>query len=255
MTGDVRRLRLKGEIPATGEKERRMSRRTHFIVSMIVALFVTPLFTAPLWAVPLTPGNFVNLSGTTSASRPELAGTVLVDTIRPFSVDLGGGNFTTGTIQDRVLREDGAGTLDFSYSISNDVSSSGSIDFVTRTAYTGYSTDVDWRSDGSGTIAPDQASRNPAGDQVLFDFFANNLLFPGAESRFFFIKTDAIGFNEKGTGELAVTGGVGSNTFTFATYQPAVPEPSSALLLAVAIGVSGIVLLTRRRSIWHPIGS
>ena len=225
-----------------------MSRRTHFIVSMIVALFVTPLFTAPLWAVPLTPGNFVNLSGTTSAARPELAGTALVDTIRPFSVDLGGGNFTTGTIQDSVVREDGTGTLDFLYRIINDVSSSGSIDFVTRTAYTGFSTDVDWRSDGLGTIAPDQASRNAAGDQVLFDFFANNLLFPGAESRFFFIKTDAIDFNEGGTGELAVTGNVGSNTFTFSTYQPAVPEPSSAILLAVAIGVSGVVLLTRRPS-------
>ena len=200
-----------------------MSRRTHFIVSMIVALFITPLFTAPLRAVPLTPGNFVNLSGTTSAARPELAGTVLVDTIRPFSVDLGGGNFTTGSIQDTVLREDGTGTLDFSYRIINDVSSSGSIDFVTRTAYTGSSTDVDWRSDGVGTIAPDQASRNAAGDQVLFDFFANNLLFPGEGSRFFFIKTDAIDFDEGGTGELAVTGNVGSNTFTFNTYQPAVP--------------------------------
>ena len=200
-----------------------ISRRTHFIVSMIVALFITPLFTAPLWAVPLTPGNFVNLSGTTLEDRPELAGTVLVDTIRPFSVDLGGGNFTTGTIQDTVLREDGTGTLDFSYRIINDVSSSGSIDFVTRTAYTGSSTDVDWRSDGLGTIAPDQASRNAAGDQVLFDFFANNLLFPGAESLFFFIKTDAIDFDEGGTGELAVTGNIGSNTFSFSTYQPAVP--------------------------------
>jgi hypothetical protein len=227
-----------------------MSRRTHFIVSMIVALCITPLFTAPLRAVPLTPGNFVNLSGTTSAARPELAGTELVHTSRPFSVDLGGGNFTTGAIQDRVLREDGTGTLDFSYHIINDVSSSGSIDFVTRTAYTGFSTDVDWRSDGVGTIAPDQASRNAAGDQVLFDFFANNLLFPGAESRFFFIKTDAINFNERGMGQLALTGNVGSNTFTFSTYQPVVPEPSSALLLAVAIGISGAVL-TRRRSIWH----
>jgi hypothetical protein len=200
-----------------------MPRRTHFIVTMIVALFITPLFTAPLRAVPLTPGNFVNLSGTTSAARPELAGTVLVDTIRPFSVDLGGGNFTTGTIQDTVLREDGTGTLDFSYRIINDVSSSGSIDFVTRTAYMGSSTDVDWRSDGLGTIAPDQASRNAAGDQVLFDFFANNLLLPGAGSRFFFIKTNATDFNEGGMGELAVTGNIGGNTFTFNTYQPAVP--------------------------------
>ena len=131
-----------------------------------------------------------------------------------------------------IILEDGTGTLDFLYRIINDVSSSGSIDFVTRTAYTGFSTDVDWRSDGVGTIAPDQASRNAAGDQVLFDFFANNLLFPGGESRFFFIKTDAIDFNEGGTGELAVTGNVGSNTFTFNTYQPAVPGVPGHLYVA-----------------------
>lgn len=211
-----------------------MSRRILF-----VAWIVAALFTAPVLAVPVSPGGFANLPGTTVAVRPELAGVVIADVTRPFSVDSGGGNFTTGTIQDRVVRETVAGTLDFYYIISNDVSSAGSVDFVTRTNYTGFSTDVDWRSDGVGTINPDQASRNAGGDQVLFDFFASNLLFPGQVSREFFIKTDATVYNEGGAGSLAVTSPIGGGTFNFNTFQPVVPEPGAGLAL---LGIAGIGL-------------
>ncbi len=145
---------------------------------------------------------------------------MLQDTIRPFSVDLGGGNFTTGMIQDRVVRETGSGTLDFYYRIVNDVSSGGSLDFVTRNSFAGFGTDVDFRTDGSGTIGPDQASRNAAGDEVLIDFFSTNLLFPGAESFFFFVKTDATDFDENGTGSLAFSSNLGGGTFDFDTFQP-----------------------------------
>jgi hypothetical protein len=177
-------------------------------------------------AVPLAPGDFVNLTGVTSAARPELAGVVLQDTIRPFSVDLGGGNFTTGMILDRVVRETGSGTLDFYYRVFNDVSSSGSLDFVTRNSFTGFGTDVEFRTDGLGTIGPDQASRNAAGDEVLFDFFSTNLLFPGAQSYSFFVKTDATDFDENGTGSLAFSSNLGGGTFDFDTFQP-VMKPSA----------------------------
>ena len=182
-----------------------------------LALIVLPSVAS---AVPLAPGNFVNLTGTTFEARPELGGVVLQDVIRPFSVDHGGGNFTTGTIRDRVVRETDSGTLDFYYRISNDVSSAGSVDFVTRNSFAGFGTDVDFRTDGPGTIGPDQASRNAAGDEVLFDFFSNNLLFPGAEPLSFFVKTDATDFDENGTGSLAFTSNLGSGTFDFDTFQP-----------------------------------
>lgn len=216
-----------------------MARRIHFIAGMIVALFA-----APLLAVPLAPGGFANLTGTTAAARPELAGTVIADVTRPFSVDVGGGNFTTGSVRDFVVRETVSGTLDFYYSISNDVSSSGSVDFVTRTNFTGVSTDVDWRSDQGGTISPDQASRSAAGDSVLFDFFANNLLFPGQTSRDFFVKTNATVFNEQGSGALAITSQLGGGSFNFATFQPAVPEPGTGLAL---LGLACIAVRGRRR--------
>ena len=56
-------------------------------------------------------GPAANLSGTTAAKRPELAGTVLKDVVRPFSINLLGGGKITGTVQDRVVREKKTGTL------------------------------------------------------------------------------------------------------------------------------------------------
>ena len=196
-----------------------MNRFAHNTLAVWGALALIVLPSAAS-AVPLAPGNFVNLTGTSAEARPELTGVVLQDVIRPFSVDHGGGNFTTGTIRDRVVRETDSGTLDFYYKISNDVSSAGSVDFVTHNSFAGFGTDVDFRTDGVGTIGPDQASRNAAGDEVLFDFFSTNLLFPGAESFFFFVKTDATDFDANGTGSLAFTSNLGSGTFDFDTFQP-----------------------------------
>jgi hypothetical protein len=200
-------------------KDRTRNRFAHNTLAVLSALALIVLPSAAL-AGPLAPGNFVNLIGTTSAVRPELVGVVLQDTIRPFSVDHGGGNFTTGMIQDRVVRETASGTLDFYYKISNDVSSAGSVDFVTRNSFIGFGADVDFRTDGVGTIGPDQASRNAAGDEVLFDFFSTNLLFPGAQSFSFFVKTDATDFDENGTGSLAFSSNLGGGTFDFDTFQP-----------------------------------
>ena len=205
--------------PQNVSKDRTRNRFAHNTLAVWAVLALIVLPSAAL-AVPLAPGNFVNLIGTTHEARPELGGQVLQDTIRPFSVDLGGGNFTSGMIQDRVVRETGSGTLDFSYRIVNDVSSGGSLDFVTRNSFAGFGTDVDFRTDGSGTIGPDQASRNAAGDEVLIDFFSTNLLFPGAESFFFFVKTDATDFDENGTGSLAFSSNLGGGTFDFDTFQP-----------------------------------
>ena len=52
------------------------------------------------------------------------------------------------------MRETGSGTLDFSYRIVNDVSSGGSLDFVTRNSFPGFGTDVDFRTDGCGDHRP-----------------------------------------------------------------------------------------------------
>lgn len=50
------------------------------------------------------------LPGTTVAARPELAGVVLADTMQPLTFS---GLALSGTVQNRVVRETGTGTLDF----------------------------------------------------------------------------------------------------------------------------------------------
>jgi hypothetical protein len=218
-----------------------MSRRITFIV------WIFFIIEAPALAVPLAPGNFVDLNGTTTAARPELAGVIIEDVTRPFSVDLGGGVVVSGVVQDRVVRENVAGTLDFYYKITNNPNSHGSIDFVVREKFIGFSTDVDWAIDGVGTVNPDQATRTADGEEVLFDFLAVNLLDPGEESRYFFIKTNATTYNAEGLGFIAVgaPASVGQ-TITIPSFQPVVPEPSTWLLCA--IGLSTTFYSRRRRS-------
>jgi len=67
------------------------------------------------------PGATVALPGTTAAAQPALAGVVVRDALIPFSVDDGiGHTIFKGTLQDRVVRENGSGTLDFYQTIRAD---------------------------------------------------------------------------------------------------------------------------------------
>ena len=171
-------------------------------------------------------GPAANLSGTTAAKRPELAGTVLQDMVRPFSINLTGGGKITGTVQDRVVREKKTGTLDFYYRITNDVTSTGTgpagvntptIDTAVRRHFpAGISTDVDYRTDGRGQVAPSTASR---GGQTAVGFVFTAAIGPGQQTRFFFVKTSATKFD--GEGNLSITGGseIGDMA-VLSTFQP-----------------------------------
>ena len=170
-------------------------------------------------------GPVANLSGTSLAARPELAGVVLKDVTRPFTIQLLGGGKIKGTIQDRVVRESG-GTLDFYYRVFNDASSTGTGPLGTnipnieavirRNIPVGISSDVDWRTDDLGEIAPTTSSR---GGQTAVGFIFATTLKPGDESRFFFVKTNAKSYNAKGN--VTVSGGVDIGDITIiTTFQP-----------------------------------
>ena len=70
------------------------------------------------WAVPPAPSAPVLIAGTTHADRPELAGEVIRDELSAFEIrDAQGGLVFQGTIQQRVVRSNLDGTLDFYYRI------------------------------------------------------------------------------------------------------------------------------------------
>lgn len=177
-------------------------------------------------AVPLSSGAGVSLSGTTLAARPELAGTVLVDRIRAFSMTNAAGAIISGTFQDRVVKRTASGQLEFSFRIKNDSASVGDIVVVNRQSYGDYATvDVDFRLDGLGTVgAPAAAHGGGANARIKFDFF-NAPIRPGKESRFHFIGTGATDYDENGQV------GLQSNNGGYTTFK--VFTPKAADLVAV----------------------
>jgi hypothetical protein len=226
-------------------------RRTGTRLAVVAVLSLLALHPLQAQAVPILPGAPpVPLSGTTVAARPELAGIVLEDVMRPFSISLLGGGHITGTLQDRVVRQDATGTLDFYYRIFNDASSTGffpNIDTVIRRFFAlEFTTDADWRIDGLGLIPPQTAARGGGGTAVGFTFAPT--IAPGQDSRFFFVSTNATDYNQGGN--VVISGGVDIGDITIlSTFQPiVVPEPTTLILVGSSLaGLAGLAWRRHRR--------
>lgn len=200
-------------------------------------------------ATVVIPGGNVALSGTTVVDRPELAGGVLIDVLRPFTITAADGGSISGVLQDRVsIGIDGA--LIFSARIRDTVAerspTGAPAPVILTVLHTSFApsiisfTDVEFRTDGLGTLGPDLAGRSGGllSDTVGFAF--SNGLDGGTESRFFFVRTPSPWFEEGGEYVISDTNG---NSTTLAAFQPAIPEPASAALL----GASAVAFFTRRR--------
>ena len=204
------------------------------------AVFGLLAFTSQAYAVVLVENSSVDLFGTTSAVRPELAGTVIKDDLTDFTgVDALGNILYTGSLQVRIVREDVSGTLDFYYRIRpNDASSLDAIMRTTHTDFTGWTTDVDFRTDSLGSVGPTSATRNVSGSTVGFNFDGG--LQPGDESYFYFIKTTATNYTLGST--VLIDGGIAS----VQSYAPsAVPVPAAVWLFGS--GLIGLVGVARRK--------
>lgn len=190
------------------------------------------------------------LSGTTSALRPELTGTVLEDVVQEFSL-----LNIKGNVQSRVVREDGTGTLDFSWRVWVLPSSTGGDVSAFRLRDFGYShiNDADFRTDGLGSVAPYTArvfnpTDYPTG--AINFLFTDPAIRPGDPadqqngSYFFFLHTTATDYAQ--TASYDVLGGPSDTpTSLFATFAP-IPEPSSAVLSLCGMALATVARRRRR---------
>jgi hypothetical protein len=163
--------------------------------------------------VPLAPGDVVVLPGSGVGVGP-----LVYENTKEFEIFDAGGNVLlyAGTFRQRVILLDFTGTLSFEYRI---VETNGSVNglvmkLATR-SFTEFYTDVDHLGTALG-IAPVAADRSPSGSDITFSF--EEPVFPGANSTWMQIGTDAVGF-ENG-GRVAITLNTGESV-ELEAVQPA----------------------------------
>lgn len=195
-------------------------------------------------AVPVAPGSGpVAQPGTTLAADPSLAGSVLADVTTAWSSPIDpmyGFPGAQGDIQARVVRETGSGTLDFYWRITvdgvsypNDVPLAFTVSGLSLSSFAGGAAfDADWRSDGTGDVAPADASATAT--SVTWDFAAG-AFGPATSSYFVFLRSSATSFDSAATVDFGAT--------SASTFAPsAVPEPAGA-----GLAMAGLALLAAAR--------
>ena len=173
------------------------------------ALMVLSVTAASATSTSLPPGGNVPASPTTAATEPDLAGTVIRDTLVSFTIKTAGGKvLCTGRLQDRVVRSTKTGRFHFYYRIRN-TKGPGAINRIDTTSFAGHPLEVGYRTDGLGTVPPRVAMRSGApGEVVTFELPDPPISCARhQESRFILIKTDADAFHTGGKTRIVATSG------------------------------------------------
>jgi hypothetical protein len=223
-------------------------------VKVPVLLLLTLAFAAvSAQAILLPPGSSGAPAGlAVPAGEVQVATTGIVPWIAPGA---GGSGSADGTLQAAVYRNS-SGFLDFVYQFINDPLSSAGISSTTGLSFAGFSTNVDYFTNGSalgggfvnGTpgVFPGAVFRTAlgGGSVVTYGFNVPNDNFdvnPGQTSAALVVRTDAVNFKQ---GTLGIIAG---GTFTDVNvFGPASLVPEPTIFLPIGVGLFAFALLRRQ---------
>jgi len=201
-----------------------------FTTKLALSRFLFLLISQTGFTVSVLPGAGSLLSGTTFAANPDLWGVVIRDHLIPFQINYNLGNILiTGNVQDRVVRSGNTGELIFAPRL-RDLNIPGGVAWIegfSMLGFNGFSTDLDYRTDGLGDIGPDSVDRSVSGD--LFDYrYSPSLIVPPDEGYFLSVFTNTNNFDLSGT--FIITAGNDFGASAFRTRLLDVSAPSTVLI-------------------------
>jgi hypothetical protein len=203
-----------GSVPAANENKCAES-ATPAAPSNQGQLVVYGLLAAP---VGLNPGTSIPVPPLTDAGYPNLGGLVLSDQLVPFTLQaVGGAVQCTGNLQERVVRSNNTGNLDFYYRV-RDTAGAGVVSKISTSSFAGLAVGVGYRTDGLGTVSPTTADRSAApGALISFDFTSHPIACAAhEESQFILISTTVTNFVSGGQADIFS----GSIDFTMPAVMP-----------------------------------
>lgn len=225
------------------------SRKLVLLSSLIV-------FSGHVQAALVTPGDTVALSGTTVAASPDLAGTVIRDTLIPFQIfNTAGGLIMSGNVQDRVVRSANTGELIFAPRLRDfDMTLPDAwVSSMRVTGYDGFSTDIDFRTDGLGNVGPNDVSRSAGTGDALSFRYDPNIIWPNNGDEAYFISTfsNAVDFDLTGSITISAQNDPGASVFSTVLSGTAAPSivPVPAAVWLFGSGLLGLIGLARRKKV------
>lgn len=225
--------------------------RLKLAISFCTLLGFSLLCASPMLAVPVAPGDAnVAMGGTTFAANPDLGGVVQSDPLRAFEIRDNLNNvILTGNLQDRVAKSDNTGTMIFGPRLRDLANPAGGptawITALQIVGYNGFTTDIDFRTDGLGDVGANDVSRSADGNELLFGYDPN-IITPPDEALFLSVFTDATAFAPVGTATIFAQTDFGANVFSVTLEQINVPIPEPTTFVGLVVGLVGLGL-TRRR--------
>jgi hypothetical protein len=154
-----------------------------------------------------------------------------------------------GTLRTAVYRN-ASNTLDFYYQFSNNVTSADSVGRLTMTNFSGFTTDVGYRSDnwdgGGQFVAATQAAlsadRSSNGGVIGFGFGAGYAkIDPGDISATLVVRTNAYAYT---AGSVTTQNGA---VYTTASFAPSSGVPEPGTYVTIGAGLIALAALRRRQ--------